>query len=317
MWAKLGRWVHFGAWMDVDVALAVRIGGESVWVVFFVHLHHDSRSINSGSSRLDRHPERLVHESKDLSLPGLLRENVRLERDRVVSSSNTILEDLGDVVENFSRKKIDSTVDVVGDEAGRLLDVVDDFVRLRIHSHATVVHALLIFNLNTHDEVLHPLFAEGNHVGEDAAEVAENITEDKEEGFCARSEDKISEEVNASCCSEERIFLEISNVEFVLVLHFSDETVELLSWLEESDKEDLLDCFDRSAALDVMLDKRKTCDWEEGLWEVEGKRAESSSLSGTADENHSFANHRFFSLKVLPEKIACKKTGFTISCTIF
>ena len=127
-------------------------------------------------------------------------------------------------------------------------------------------------------------------------------------------------------------YLEVSNVEFVLVLHFADETVELLSWLEESDKEDLLDRFDRSAALDMMLDKRKTCDWEEGLWEVEGKRAESSSLnlrykfrnegslfylSGTADENHSFANHRFFSLKVLPEKIACKKTGLTISCTIF
>jgi len=59
------------------------------------------------------------------------------------------LEDLGDVVENFSRKKIDSTVDVVRDEAGRLFDVVDDFVCLRIHSHATVVHALLIFNLKT------------------------------------------------------------------------------------------------------------------------------------------------------------------------
>ena len=44
MWAKLGRWVHFGAWVDVDVALAVRICGESVWVVLFVHLHHDSRS---------------------------------------------------------------------------------------------------------------------------------------------------------------------------------------------------------------------------------------------------------------------------------
>jgi len=43
MWAKLSRWVNFGAWVDVNVALAVRIGGESVWVVFFVHLHHDSR----------------------------------------------------------------------------------------------------------------------------------------------------------------------------------------------------------------------------------------------------------------------------------
>ena len=63
--------------------------------------------------------------------------------------------------------------------------------------------------LNTHDEVLHPLFAEGNHVGENAAEVAENITEDQEEGFCARSEDEISEEVDASCCSKKRIFLKI------------------------------------------------------------------------------------------------------------
>ena len=35
--------MNFGAWVDVNVALAVRIGGESVWVVFFVHLHHDSR----------------------------------------------------------------------------------------------------------------------------------------------------------------------------------------------------------------------------------------------------------------------------------
>ena len=48
MWAKLGRWVHFGAWVDVDIALAVRIGRESVWVVLFVHLHHDSRINLSG-----------------------------------------------------------------------------------------------------------------------------------------------------------------------------------------------------------------------------------------------------------------------------
>lgn len=113
MWAELGRWVHFGAWVDVDVALAVRICGESVWVVLFVHLHHDSGSINSGASRLDRHPERLVHESEDFSLPSLFGEDIGLERDRVVSSSNALLEDLGDIVKNFGGKKIDSAVNVV------------------------------------------------------------------------------------------------------------------------------------------------------------------------------------------------------------
>ena len=56
--------------------------------------------------------------------------------------------------------------------------------------------------LNAHDEVLHPLFAEGDHVGEDSAEVAENIAEDQEEGFSARCEDQISEKVDASSCSE-------------------------------------------------------------------------------------------------------------------
>jgi len=68
---------------------------------------------------------------------------------------------------------------------------------------------VIIMYLNTHDKVLHPFFSERDHVWEDTAEVAENITEDQEEGFSARSEDQISEEVNASCCSEKRIFLKI------------------------------------------------------------------------------------------------------------
>ena len=48
-------------------------------------------------------------------------------------------------------------------------------------------------------------------------------------------------------------------------------------------------------------------------WNLKNKFKNARSLfylSRSADENHSFANHRFFSLKVLPEKIACKKTWF-------
>ena len=64
-------------------------------------------------------------------------------------------------------------------------------------------------DLNAHNKVFHPLFSEGDHVRKNPAEVAKDITEDQEEGFGVGGQDQISEEVDTSCCSEERVFLEL------------------------------------------------------------------------------------------------------------
>lgn len=186
------------------------------------------------------------------------------------------LEDGGNILEHLDREQVDASVDVARDERRRLLDIMHNLICLLIDAKAAIVEGLLGLDLDTHHHVLHPFLAMAQHFVQ--GQITENIAKDEKEGLGIAGKDQIAEQVDRASRAEQGVLLEVADLNFELFLHLANETVQLLSRLEEANQQDLAQTVNTAACLNVMLDNGEAGNWEQWLRDVQRERSETGSL---------------------------------------
>ena len=74
------------------------------------------------------------------------------------------------------------------------------------------------------------------------------------------------------------IFLQVSNLQIKLFLHFSNKSIQLLRRLKKSDKKNFSKTFDTRACFNMMLNQWKTSNWKKWFWNIQTQGSKSCSL---------------------------------------